>query len=683
MITYRKRLNLVPGYAMQKVCVSQYDSDIRLEFELYTSEGTFTVESGTTVVIQGTKPDGNGISIDGTLTATQDTDTGTTVYVASFDFDVQMAAVSGKSIYELALYHGSKVLNTANFILFVEKAALDADTIQSDSVLRNLDAIIEGAATATQAAEEADDAADRAEEAARTLTIDDTLTQTGQAADAKKVGDEITDLKDDLIDTSTEIIDIFTEIPTINQTLFTTSDVEVGNRIQYHIKFVGNDVGYIGLYNSQNTIIAYYGKASYSDTETVFDGYFNVPNGFSYAKWVSNTIRPQEFSLAKIIETQVNILDNVVRFDESQTLTDTQKTQVKENIGVAEDLEQIQDDINQIIGDGTEQLAIEFVHGYGILIGDDVAIGDTVDLNNKEQWYSLKYAIVDCQGGDVFLLDDMRGATNSRAWTWLTSDNVLISRSNAGEIVTGEIVAPQNAGKVVIQGIYRQYPDDTTTDWGTAYKIVQATGNVVRFDVVQYKTEAEKARARANIGASGLSDDVKTALLACFANVEWVNDDGQDYYDALEEALNGGSPTPPTPTQEIVLTPNLNISADESRTPAVTIHSSSYRQSFGAISDEPKIIVYPDLSPSSYSMIRVPSDKTTVTVTCVTSARCNLAWFDLTDTYQGEPYYHFINQTGWQTAANTFTFDITGKDYIAINFDSSDSNSGNYTLTMS
>ena len=198
MITYRKRLNLVPGYAMQKVYVSQYDSDIRLEFELYTSEGTFTVESGTTVVIQGTKPDGNGISIDGTLTATQDTDTGTTVYVASFDFDVQMAAVSGKSIYELALYHGAKVLNTANFILFVEKAALDADTIQSDSVLRNLDAIIEGAETATQAAEEAEDAADRAEEAARTLTIDDTLTQAGQAADAKKVGDEIADLKDDL-----------------------------------------------------------------------------------------------------------------------------------------------------------------------------------------------------------------------------------------------------------------------------------------------------------------------------------------------------------------------------------------------------------------------------------------------------------------------------------------------------
>lgn len=38
----------------------------------------------------------------------------------------------------------------------------------------------------------------RAEEAARTLTIDNTLTQSGQAADAKKTGDEIAQLKDDL-----------------------------------------------------------------------------------------------------------------------------------------------------------------------------------------------------------------------------------------------------------------------------------------------------------------------------------------------------------------------------------------------------------------------------------------------------------------------------------------------------
>ena len=52
----------------------------------------------------------------------------------------------------------------------------------------------EAATSATTAAE----AAQRAEDAAATLVIDDTLTHAGQAADAKKTGDEIGDLKDGL-----------------------------------------------------------------------------------------------------------------------------------------------------------------------------------------------------------------------------------------------------------------------------------------------------------------------------------------------------------------------------------------------------------------------------------------------------------------------------------------------------
>lgn len=35
-----------------------------------------------------------------------------------------------------------------------------------------------------------------------------------------------------------------------------------------------------------------------------------------------------------------------------------------------------------------------------------------------------------------------------------------------------------------------------------------------------------------------LTDEVKTALLACFARVAWIGDDGQTYYDALSDALN-------------------------------------------------------------------------------------------------------------------------------------------------
>ena len=38
--------------------------------------------------------------------------------------------------------------------------------------------------------------------------------------------------------------------------------------------------------------------------------------------------------------------------------------------------------------------------------------------------------------------------------------------------------------------------------------------------------------------SGGLTADIKAALLACFANVAWASDDGQDFYDALDAALN-------------------------------------------------------------------------------------------------------------------------------------------------
>lgn len=52
--------------------------------------------------------------------------------------------------------------------------------------------------TAASSAAAAESAADRAEEAARTLTIDDTLSVRGRAADAKKTGDKIAGLKEDI-----------------------------------------------------------------------------------------------------------------------------------------------------------------------------------------------------------------------------------------------------------------------------------------------------------------------------------------------------------------------------------------------------------------------------------------------------------------------------------------------------
>lgn len=38
-------------------------------------------------------------------------------------------------------------------------------------------------------------------------------------------------------------------------------------------------------------------------------------------------------------------------------------------------------------------------------------------------------------------------------------------------------------------------------------------------------------------GGDGLTSEIKDALLDCFEHVAWINEDGQDYYDALESAL--------------------------------------------------------------------------------------------------------------------------------------------------
>lgn len=44
----------------------------------------------------------------------------------------------------------------------------------------------------------------------------------------------------------------------------------------------------------------------------------------------------------------------------------------------------------------------------------------------------------------------------------------------------------------------------------------------------------------------GLSYEAKQALMDCFENVAWIDDDGQDYYDALYDALFGSTPVTPT-----------------------------------------------------------------------------------------------------------------------------------------
>ena len=87
MRTIRRKLNIVPGGIPVLIKLNQYDSDYSLVFELYSTDGVFTVPSGSTAKICGTKRSGTGYSADASIS-------GTTVTVTG---DVQMTTVQKNS----------------------------------------------------------------------------------------------------------------------------------------------------------------------------------------------------------------------------------------------------------------------------------------------------------------------------------------------------------------------------------------------------------------------------------------------------------------------------------------------------------------------------------------------------------------------------------------------------------
>ena len=130
MITYTYKVSMTPGGIPVRCKLGQYDDDWTIVFTLYSAYGTFSIESGTTAKIRGTKRDGLGYSANATINISAGT-----VTVAG---DKQITAVAGDNLFELVLLKGTKELSTANIIFSVEPAAMDAGTLVSDSQVQEI-----------------------------------------------------------------------------------------------------------------------------------------------------------------------------------------------------------------------------------------------------------------------------------------------------------------------------------------------------------------------------------------------------------------------------------------------------------------------------------------------------------------------------------------------------------------
>lgn len=160
MITQTYQIDLIPHGEPVVVHVSQYDNAGRtLAFELFNGGVAWNIPAGSTAAIMGTKPDGTGFMYGMTVSGN----------TALIDIEQQMALLAGDVPAEIRVTSNGAVIGSANFIIRVERAALDEDTVISQTDIPVFEQLVERAETAATEAGNAADAAEDAQAATEAL----------------------------------------------------------------------------------------------------------------------------------------------------------------------------------------------------------------------------------------------------------------------------------------------------------------------------------------------------------------------------------------------------------------------------------------------------------------------------------------------------------------------------------
>ena len=128
-------VNLTPGGYPREFHVSQYDVGRQLVAKVVDSTGDYSIPSGATVVLVGTKPSGFGFTLNGTVS-------GSTV---TFSTTATVTAEYGRIPCEIRITNGSTILGTANCMLAVEMSPHPEGTTDgnSETVIPELTLLVE------------------------------------------------------------------------------------------------------------------------------------------------------------------------------------------------------------------------------------------------------------------------------------------------------------------------------------------------------------------------------------------------------------------------------------------------------------------------------------------------------------------------------------------------------------
>lgn len=138
MYTQITNLSVIPEGVRPVVPCSQYDNHLTaIRFNLFKEGTPFTIPSGAAVLINGYKPDNTGFSYAASAISGN---------VVTFGVTQQMTAVAGDVLCELRIRTSSEIIGTLNFILRVEPAPLQDDTVLSETEIPLIEQAIDIAA---------------------------------------------------------------------------------------------------------------------------------------------------------------------------------------------------------------------------------------------------------------------------------------------------------------------------------------------------------------------------------------------------------------------------------------------------------------------------------------------------------------------------------------------------------
>jgi hypothetical protein len=113
MITYRNKLSVTPGGRPTVVHLNQNDADFTLIFDLYSVYGDLTIQSGSSVLMDGRHENGTPFSINGSISGTVVTIPGSTSLTSDL----------GKAVGEVTITKSGKRLSTSNILFIIEPRA--------------------------------------------------------------------------------------------------------------------------------------------------------------------------------------------------------------------------------------------------------------------------------------------------------------------------------------------------------------------------------------------------------------------------------------------------------------------------------------------------------------------------------------------------------------------------------